>query len=126
MTKFYPLSNPTEHKDMYGRPTFRVEAATLDSNGHTLYLHSDGKVKDGLINLGNPCTTVDFTSLDKAYLAINDYYVANGQHTPAIRVGGSWVGCGVLNTGQTTAEIYGQTSESVVDSSNESEPMDFE
>ena len=111
MTKFYQLLRPTEHTDMYNRPTFRVEAATVDPDGDTLYIHSDGKVKDGLIHLGNPCTTVDFTSLDKAYLAINDYYVANGQTTPFVRVGGVWQPCGVFNYGQTTPVVESEVME---------------
>jgi len=93
MDKFFLLLIPTEHTDLYSRACYRVEAATVDPD-EVLYLHSDGKVKDGMIHLGNHCTNCDFTSLDKAYLAINDYYLAHGQTTPGVRGGGAWASWG--------------------------------
>ena len=119
MSTFHQLLRPTEHKDVYNRPVYWVASTTLDSNGHPLYLHNDGKVKDGMMHIGQPCTTCEFVTLDKAYLAINDYYVANGQTTPFVRVGGKWSECAGAYHG------HGQTSPDVV-YSGKSQTMVFE
>ena len=113
MATFYPLMAPAKHLDAWSKTVYRVEA---EPPGSETYLHSNGKVKWGTIDMTGILSTADFESLDKAYLALNDYYVAHGHNTPVVRVGGIWQLCGVFNNGQTSA---------VVDDTVKSEVMEF-
>ena len=101
MNTFIPLLRPHPCVDILKRDIYRVEAAVVDPD-EIFYLHQDGVVKDSTLPWA---TTADYLTEDKAYLAINDYYVAHGQTTPFVRVEGIWRLCGVFNTGQTTQSI---------------------
>lgn len=108
---FYELSKPYPiGTNIVGHVNYRVDTIVGRDVSHRvdagadpdeiLYLHDDGTVKDGGMAWG---TSPNFTSIDKAYLAINNYYAANGRPTPYVRVEGAWRDCSPLsNNGQTT------------------------
>jgi len=60
-----------------------------------LLLHSDRTLQRGgdrVAESGNTITATiaGWATEDKAYLAINDYYVTHGEQSPYVQLGGNW------------------------------------
>lgn len=88
MEDFVVLSKPYEWRvRMTAGCVWRVRASEYSN----LYLHDDRTLHrsvDRVTRSGR--THADFLTEDKAYLAINDYYVMHGEPTPFVRSCSVW------------------------------------